>query len=100
MGPGPNVPLAVLLFRETEDGTVVFQEFADEKEGINRNDAIAYQTCNVIGLGVFISFEKHLIPKFGELSVVLLKVVEQFVLALANLFQRTVFSDGFLNRKH
>ena len=61
--------LAALLFRETEEGTVVFQEFADEKEGINRNDAIAYQTCNVIGLGVFIPFEKHLIPKFLNFTI-------------------------------
>ena len=62
MGPGPNVPLAVLLFRETEEGAVVFQEFADEKEGINRNDAIADETGDIIGFGIILALEKYLIP--------------------------------------
>ena len=102
MGPGPSVPLAALLFRgaEAEDGTVVFQKFADEEEGIHRDDAIANETGNVIGFGISIALEKHLIPKFGELCIILMEIIEQFVLALANLFQRTVFSDGFLNRQH
>ena len=97
------MPLVALLFLfggEAEEETVVFQEFADEEEGISRNDAIAHQTCDIIDLGVFIPFEKDLMPEFGELRIVLLKVIEQFILALANLFQRAVFSDGFLDGQH
>lgn len=94
--------LVLFLFegRETEEGTVVFQEFADEEEGIHCDDAIADEASDVIGLGIILALEKYLIPKFGELCIVLLQVVEQFVLALANLFQRAVFSYGFLNRQH
>ena len=104
MGPGPSVPLAALLFRgtgrEAEKGTVVFEELADEEEGIDSDDAIADETGDIIGFGIILALEKYLIPEFGKLRVVLMEIIEQFVLALANLFQRTVFSDGFLNRQH
>ena len=102
MGPGPSVPLAALLFRgaEAEKGTVVFEELADEEEGIDSDDAIADETGDIIGFGIILALEKYLIPEFGKLRVVLMEIIEQFVLALANFFQRAVFSDGFLNRQH
>ena len=41
---------------EAEERAVVFEEFADKEEGIDRDDAIANQASDIIGLGIFLAF--------------------------------------------
>ena len=85
---------------ETEEGTVVFEKFADQEDGIDGYDAIADQTSDVVGLGVALLFDKYVVPQLGELGIVLFELLEQLVLALADFLQRAVFTDGFLDGQH
>ena len=82
---------------EAEKGTVVFEKFADQEEGIDCDDTIADQTSDVIRLGVFLAFQEDVVPQGSKLGIVLLELFEQFILTLANFFQRTVVSDFLLN---
>lgn len=79
---------------------VIFEEFADEENGIHGDDTIADQTSDVVGLSIALLFDKHIVPQRGKLGVILLDLMEQFVLALADFLQRAIFTDRFLDWEH
>ena len=88
------------LAGEAEKRAVVFEEFADEEEGVESHDTIADQACDVIGLGIVLTLQEDLVPEGGELGVVFLEFIQQFVFSLTKFLQGVVFAYGLFDGQH
>lgn len=92
--------LFLLRLLQAEQETVGVHEFAGCQKQVESHKALAHQTGDILSARRLFLADKHLIPQGGELGVVLLQLVGQFVLTLTDLFERAIGVGGFLNRKH
>jgi len=94
----------VLLFlgrRLTENTFIILHQLAYHQEDVDSRHTVGYQASDIVTLGVALALDKRLVPKSGELGVVGLNLVDQFILALTDLFKGAEFLSGlFLNWKH
>ena len=78
-----------------EKPLVVLHQFPYDQEDVDSRHTVGYQAREILALGVSIALDEGLVPKSGELRIVLLNLTNQLVLADTDLFKRAEFLNGF-----
>ena len=79
-----------------EYALVVLHQFPYNQEDVDSRYAVGYQPGDIVSFGITFALDEGLVPKSGELRVVLLYLFNQFILAETDLLKRTEFLSGFL----
>ena len=81
--------------RLAKNALVILHQFPYNQEDVDSRYTIGYQPRDIIALGIAFALDEGLVPKSGELRIVLLNLTNQLVLADTDLFKCAEFLNGF-----